>query len=442
MNWTKEKIEQFCHKIRKKTIKDLIPYDVLKNIKKTNKGNAGNLIEKELFKLNSGNQSIPDFEKLGIELKSAPLKILKRSKNSDLIYSPKERVSLMQLNFENIVKDINFFESHLFHKCKHILFIFYLHSDILEDCKIIDYYFYDLEKDTNIDLIITEYDLIVRKIKDGLAHELSEGDTELLGASTTGSGGQKDFKKQPFSNIPAKARRFSFKPKQIRNILKVLNNKSTNNIINDLNVKLSPYFNSTINELVQICGLNKQTKNIKSKVICSLLGVKNYSEYISNFQGNKVMLKNIEYLNSRIKEEIGLVDVDFTEFTDKKINDFYDSKFYDFMVDLNIIFIKWQTINNNTYLESVHLFQIPNEAINDANYVWNNTKKLFLESNCIKSFDKGKYKYNFIKKTDNKTFHVRPHDQNRKDRYKMPNGQYLCKFEYWLNTDLINHFIK
>lgn len=437
MNWTKEKIEKYCKEIKGKFLKDLIPLETLNATKKSNKGSAGNLIEKEIFKLNSGNQSIPDFENLGIELKCAPLKMLNKKNKDNLIYAPKERVSLMNLNFENVVSEINFFKSHLFEKCKHILFIFYLHSNKLEECKIIDYYFYNLEKDRNINIINDEYNVIVKKIQDGLAHLLSESDTKLLGASTTGSGHEKDYKKQPFSKTLAKARRFSFKPQQIRNILKIINIKSTNDILDDLNNKLKPYFNKTINELMEICDIKKINKSIKSKIICSLLKVNNYKEYVSGFDINKIMFKNIEYVNNKIKEEIGLIDVNFDEFNDKKINDFYESEFYDFISDLSILFINWKTENNITYLESIKLFQIDDKMLNDAKFVWDNTKELFLSSKCIKCINNSKYEYNFIKKSDNKTFHIRPHDQKRINRFKMPNGKYLCKFQYWLNKNII-----
>ncbi len=62
----------------------------------------------------------------------------------------------------------------------------------------------------DVKIIRHDYEVIVSKIKAGLAHELSEGDTLYLGAAPKAST-SKDRRKQPFSDIPAKPRAFAFK---------------------------------------------------------------------------------------------------------------------------------------------------------------------------------------------------------------------------------------
>ena len=441
MEWNLNKLLQKCQEIKGKMLEEILDQQTIDNLKKTNKGGVGLLIEKEIFKLESGNQSIPDFENLGIELKSVPLKNSTKKKKDSIVYFPflpKERVSLMQLNYDNVVKELNFYTSHLYKKCKNILFIFYLHDKDIKRVKIIDFYFYQLDNDGNIKQIENDYLTIVNKIKNGYAHQLSEGDTRLLGACTTGQGHGKDVKKQPFSNIEACARRFSFKTAQIRNILDWMNNKSSNNLFKDLNNRLSPYFNKPINQLMKEFQISKSDKSIKNKIICSILNVKNYAEYINKFSANKIMFKNIEYVNKKIKEEIGLIDVNFEEFKNDDIN-FNNSEFCNFISDLNIIFIVWEKIGENIILKGIKKLWLDDKYLEDAKYVWEHTKKLFLSSNCIKSKTDNKHEYNFIKILDNKTFHIRPHDQIRKDRYQMPNGEYLCKFQYWLNKNTIRY---
>jgi DNA mismatch repair protein MutH len=51
---------------------------------------------------------------------------------------------------------------------------------------------------------------INKKITSGKTHELSEGDTFYLGACTKGANAL-SVRKQPFSEIPAKQRAYSFK---------------------------------------------------------------------------------------------------------------------------------------------------------------------------------------------------------------------------------------
>ena len=62
------------------------------------------------------------------------------------------------------------------------------------------------------DLLILkkDWETIVRKIKLGKAHELSEGDTMYLGACTKGAN-KKSLRKQPYSDIPAMQRAYSLK---------------------------------------------------------------------------------------------------------------------------------------------------------------------------------------------------------------------------------------
>ena len=54
-------------------------------------------------------------------------------------------------------------------------------------------------------IIKKDWELINQKIKDGKAHELSEGDTFYLGACTKGSTAAKSLRKQPFNEIKAKS---------------------------------------------------------------------------------------------------------------------------------------------------------------------------------------------------------------------------------------------
>ncbi|EAW0602409.1 restriction endonuclease, partial [Listeria monocytogenes] len=64
------------------------------------------------------------------------------------------------------------------------------------------------------DLLIIEsdYNKIVSKIKQGKAHELSEGDTVYLGACTKGATAEKSLKPQFYNaEIPAKRRAFCLK---------------------------------------------------------------------------------------------------------------------------------------------------------------------------------------------------------------------------------------
>lgn len=63
-----------------------------------------------------------------------------------------------------------------------------------------------------------DFNTIKEKVKKGKAHELSEGDTEYLGAFTKGRN-KHDTRKQPFSKIEAKKRAYSLKNKYMTWVL-------------------------------------------------------------------------------------------------------------------------------------------------------------------------------------------------------------------------------
>ena len=61
--------------------------------------------------------------------------------------------------------------------------------------------------EADLEIIRQDWEAIVNKIRAGKAHELSEGDTNYLGACTKGSN-KNSLRSQPYSEIPAMQRAF------------------------------------------------------------------------------------------------------------------------------------------------------------------------------------------------------------------------------------------
>ena len=99
------------------------------------------------------------------------------------------------------------------------MLVFYVRDDELLDedllIKLVDTWSIPKE---DLPTIIHDFNIIIEKIKAGLAHELSSSDTNYLEPSTTGEGHGKTVI-QPFSKIPAKPRRFAFKPSYMNYVL-------------------------------------------------------------------------------------------------------------------------------------------------------------------------------------------------------------------------------
>jgi DNA mismatch repair protein MutH len=217
----KNSIITYAKQLVNKTLRDLCDEKIVTD--KKNKGGFGQLLEKFYFLYEPNSDTEPDFKEAQLELKSSPIKKLKR-----LDYVSKERLVLNIINYIDIVNE-NFYNSSLIKKNKHLLLVFYLYEqnknkldfriDIVDEWEL-----------TNIDLEIIKKDwqTIQQKIINGKAHELSEGDTLYLGACTKGSKGG-NLREQPYSNIKAKQRAFSLKQGYVNHIIAILNKNNKHN---------------------------------------------------------------------------------------------------------------------------------------------------------------------------------------------------------------------
>lgn len=185
--------------------KSFAEIDTLGLLKKPSKdkGIFGKIIETGGYGYALNSNPAADFENLGIELKVTGY--IKNTKG----YRAKERLSLSMIDYEKIIfEDYSF--SKLLFKNKRLLMIWYEYEKGKDksDFVITHYNLYDMSQDEEV--LRNDFNLIKKKVLDGKAHLLSEGDTSYLGACTKG-GAQSKPRKQPKSDILAKPRAFSLK---------------------------------------------------------------------------------------------------------------------------------------------------------------------------------------------------------------------------------------
>ena len=101
-------------------VRETVDYDI-KHENKKRKGGLGQLIEERFFHYQCNNDSRPDFDKAGVELKVTPYKI---NKNGSLV--AKERLIITMIDYFSVV-DEKFEDSHLWSKARLILLIYYLY---------------------------------------------------------------------------------------------------------------------------------------------------------------------------------------------------------------------------------------------------------------------------------------------------------------------------
>ena len=170
-----------------------------------NKGDLGRLVETHFFEIDPSKQQI-DFPDAGLELKVTGL-----LSKSDGSFSAKERLVLGMINFHALVEE-DWETSYIHIKCQLMLILFYLYN---KDVPRVNQKFvlapllYRINEWDEAELK-RDWQIIRSKVLEGKAHELSEGDTFLLGACRKGPGGEKEaLRSQPKSDILAKGRAFS-----------------------------------------------------------------------------------------------------------------------------------------------------------------------------------------------------------------------------------------
>lgn len=196
--------------------KSFAEIDTLGLLKKSikDKGILGKIVETGGYGYELNSNPTADFEGLGIELKVTGY--VKNTKG----YRAKERLSLSMIDYEQIIfEDYDF--SKLLFKNQRLLMVWYEYEKEKDkgDFVITHYNLYDMSQDEEI--FRNDFNIIKKKIIEGKAHLLSEGDTSYLGACTKG-GTQSKPRKQPNSDILAKPRAFSLKNSYLTGIFRNL----------------------------------------------------------------------------------------------------------------------------------------------------------------------------------------------------------------------------
>lgn len=423
--------------------KDIQNKEQLANSK--NKGSIGNMIQECWFGRIPNSLPEPDFAEIGVELKVTPFFYNKSGKAT-----AKERLVLNILNYMEEVKT-TFETSHFWLKNKSILLMHYEYIKNLskEDYKIISAILFEYsEKDLII--IKQDWEKIIKKIKDGKAHELSEGDTLYLGACRKGSGGEKDLREQPFSTIKAYQRAYCLKQSYMTHILNtyVLNQRSEESIIdnesqleqqgfeNYIINKIKPYFGKSQNELIKEFELNASMKNVNERIIAAILGIKGNIAATEEFKKANIVPKTIRvnFGDKNIKESMSFPTFKFTEIIKEE---WEDSFMYNLFSSTKFMFIIFKfDKNNELYLDNIKFWNMPVKDIEEVHKVWAETVKVIKEGIKITTRN-GRDFNNLPGQSFNRVSHVRPHGQNKSDTYELPDGRELTKQCFWLNNKYV-----
>jgi len=445
----KNSVIDYAKKLKGKSLRQVCDVKILDH-SYSGKGNFGQVLEKFYFGYEPNSIAEADFAQIGMELKSSPLKKLKNSE-----YRSKERLVLNIINYINVV-DQNFENSDFIKKNASILLIFYLHQpdfDILDYLiKLVDEWSFS---STDLEIIKKDWETITKKIADGKAHELSEGDTFYLGACTKGANAL-SVRKQPFSKIPAKQRAYSFKQGYVNHIIASIANHPTEiygKLITSVKIakkqtieeividKFKPYYGKTIEDILAITDvkINTTAKSFYANLTKAILGIELDKE-VEEFEKAEIIVKTVRLKENNLPKE----DISFPTFKYEEIikEEWDESNFKD-VLEHKFLFVFFQFENDKLVLRKVKFWNMPYSDILEAEKVWAKTKEIVKKGKIVKEVVGGTRYTNFPNKSFNSVSHVRPHALNASDAYNLPTKDKLTKAKeytkhcFWLNNTYV-----
>lgn len=451
-------IEEYAKQLLNRSLRDIFGNDIEQ--RKTHKGKLGQLVEELYFQYKPNSKAQADFLEAGVELKTTPIKNIKSG------FVAKERLVFNIIDYHKEYQ-YTFKESSFWAKNQLLLLMFFLYEkdqlDIDAIFKIIRLWRFPVN---DLKIIKDDWEKIVKKIKEGKAHEISEGDTFYLGACTKGAN-NKSKRSQPFSATPAMQRAFSLKSKYLNYIInnsfsdreqlpstegyeniltlhhtlaaepeaaymirprlnfepivKHINEYGEGESFEELVIrKFKPFYNKSEKELMQEFDIKTIAKNKFSIIAKAILGIK--SEHIEEFEKADILMKTIRLqFNGSIKESMSFKQIKFKEIIKEE---WEESAWYE-ELNRRFFFIIFQEDKFGSYrLKDVKFWTMPQQDMAVVQRVWMDTKKKVIKSD----FD------HFIKASDNMVGHVRPKGRDSHDLMEAADGSMQKKKCFWLNS--------
>lgn len=417
------------------------------------KGKLGQIIEESHFGYAINSKSEADFKDLNIELKVTPYKV-----NRNRTYSAKERLVLNIIDYMSEVHK-DFYTSSFWVKNNKLLLVFYLFE---EDKNAGEYTITNINlfeiPESDLPTIMQDWETIVSKIKQGKAHELSEGDTFYLGACTKGKN-KNSIRQQPFSKIPAKQRAYSLKQSYMTYILrnKILG-QSKEKLIKEgkrsiegyVNNKLTPMIGKSYNQLCKehSMDIQLQTKNAIQILMSKIFDIKgtNLSK-IEEFEKANILIKTIRVENNNtVKESMSFPTFKFKEIIEVPWQESNLKGIFEEQKYLFLVFKKAKNNSGDMIFKGYKFWNIPQSDLKEVKRVYEKTVNVIKEGVKVEQYTTKnghlRNTNNLPSKNENQVCHVRPHGANAQDTYELPDGRNLTKQCFWLNNSYIYEQIK
>ena len=317
-------------------------------------------------------------------------------------------------------------------------------------------------------VIRDDWETIVAKVKAGLAHEISGGDTNYLEACTKGASA-KTVRKQPYSDIMAKQRAFALKSSYMtafydKNICleSIMRRRGEESMgLEDLvKARIGEYVGATNIELGDRFGLNPRSKSFNALLTKAMLGVDQENE-IAEFSKAGITVRTIRLeQNGRIREHISFPAFEFAdllaeaEWEDSEFGKVCNSKF---------LFVVFRKNELGVYeLRGCEFWSMPAEMVDAAEATWKETRRVveegvkFIERASCCNGGHPTIKNDLPGSGFNHVAHVRPHASQSayrfedgteignvaRDASELPDGRAMTKQCFWLDKGVVEKLLK
>ena len=379
-----DSIETYALTLKEKTFKDVLLNDP--NITNEDrallfeyynnprsKGSLGQLIEKHFFFYDINSKSEADFNEAGVELKVTPYTI---KANGDL--RAKERLVLTIINYMKDYTEADFLKSHVYEKCELMLLIYYLYEPNKERLDyLINYIKLFKFPAEDLEIIKKDYKIIIDKIKAGKAEEISESDTNYLGACTKGANAN-SLREQPYSDVKAMQRAFCLKSSYMSYILNhyiVNKTEEYESVIKDASIlkeqtleqyiinKLKVYYNQDIEFLKLKFNIPYQVTNKSFTYLLAKCMLDVVNEKIEEFEKANIKIKAIRLRPDGMpKESMSFPTFKYTEIVKEN---WLDSELYETFSTTKYLFMIYQYIDDDTLIFKKAMFwNVPEKDLN------------------------------------------------------------------------------
>lgn len=415
------------------------------------RGSFGKILEEYYYGINPGNESAPDFPDAGVELKSTAIKKLVKGG-----LSAKERLVLNIINYEKEAEVKSFNASSFLSKNARIMLVSYEYANnrraVDHPVRIAQLFSFSELSEEDQAIIKEDWNVIVAKIRDGRAHELSEGDTRYLSACTKAADSS-ITRSQANGGPPAKPRAYSFKAGYMSVLMRQLIDPNqaaeyeksvtaeqlrTKTFEKEILARFEPYIGKDVEGIHAAIGndLNASAKGYYAALARRMIGVK--GSKIEEFEKAEIVMKTIRLRSDGMpKEDMSFPAFKFLDLLEQDwdaadVGDERPVSAFKKQLEKRFLFVVYQCdgdcgSDDCRILKKVFFWNMPAGDLVRAKEIWERTVAAIRNSDAN----------SFPKSSESEVVHVRPKALRKSDGDELPDGGITTKRCFWLNKRYI-----